>query len=165
MVRNLSVNTGSSYQLKRSVDSIGPRGMGAAWVDWPYVLQRTIPAGPGNPLYLIKTAIADTGATNDPILTFDINRCATVDVIFGEKEGEGNPPPYPAFTADFRCSLRPGGQPIATFFHETNGESDQVRGPTCRGVFPAGTVSLGPRQPSGAESKMYTVFIYGAACP
>jgi len=86
----------------------------------------------------------------------------SVHVIFGEKFGGGAAPPYPSWllAQGFACSVAPGGGgTVMTFYHETLGANDQVSGPRCFKSFPAGQVALGPRVPTGANSKMYTVFV------
>jgi len=146
--------------------------MGAAWLDWPYVLQRNFGSSATNPLYLIRTAISDTTATANPMITFNINRCARVEVVFGEKfsgpAGGGLAPPYPSWLdSSWFCSVSPGGGGTEnTFYHETLGSADQVSGPWCSKSLPAGSVQLGPREPTGPDSRMYSVFVIAStSCP
>jgi hypothetical protein len=164
-VTALNVATGAAYEVALSADCCS-NSIGRAWIDnWPYVLQRNFGANPvTNPLYMIRTAIADTNAPDDPMMTFNVNICATVDVIFGEKNSNiGCGDPYPSWiqSGGWACSVQGCAGTVATFDHETLGSADQVFGPRCRRNFPAGTVSLGPRepQPGDPDNQMYTVFV------
>jgi hypothetical protein len=99
---------------------------------------------------MIRTAIADTNAPDDPMMTFNVNICATVDVIFGEKNSNiGCGDPYPSWiqSGGWACSIQGCAGIAETFYHETLGSADQVFGPACRKNFLAGAVSLGPREP------------------
>jgi hypothetical protein len=170
-VTGLSVATGAPYQVIRGTDCCS-NTLGPDWIDYPYVLQRNFGAGPSDPLYLIQTAIADTAAPDDPMITFSINRCARVDVIFGEKSlGVGCADPYPSWlqSGGWSCSVTGCGGTVETFYHETLGSADQVFGPSCSRNFPAGQVNLGPREPvaTNADARMYTVFVQvpSGSCP
>ena len=161
-VTNVQTGSGTDYPVVRGTNS-GSSTMGPAWIDYPYVLQRNFGAGPDDPLYMIRTAIADTSDSSSPMVSFDINRCARVMVFFAD-DGH-TAPPYPSWIspAGFTCSIAPGGGgTTSTWYHETLGSSDQISGPVCSRLFAAGGVELGPREPTSPESRMYAVFVQAA---
>jgi len=153
-VTSLSVSTGSPYEIVVNNTDCCSNSMGRAWLDYPYVLQSNFGASPPNePLIMIRTAIADTNAPDDPLLSFSVNRCARVSVIFEPYVFNNADIPQWIVDNGFTC-----GSTVETFYHETFGSSDQTTGRTCSKLV-TGNVQLGPRNPVGSNDHMYTVFV------
>jgi hypothetical protein len=161
-VTNLTVATGRPYELAGFDNgNCCNASNGPVWIDLNYALNET--RGTLNDrVYLIRTANADVSATNNPMVTFRVNKCARIFVYFPEAQ---NAPCYPAWitAGGWSCSLsvQPdgscGGGGVSTFTNILP-PFNQLHGPSCTKVFSANsTVQLGPRLPSGLPQYMYTV--------
>jgi hypothetical protein len=171
-VTNLQVSTGTPYEIVKNDTDCCANSMGPAWLDWPFVLQRNFGAGPTDPLFLIRTSIADTPAPQNPLMKFNVNRCAQVMVTWGEDGGgPGCDRAYPTWITDegWDCSVENCGGTVNTYQNEDpQGSPSQVRGPWCVRTFEDGPVELGPADipldaPPGGL--MYSVFIQAEDCP
>jgi hypothetical protein len=158
-VSNVQAASGAAYQIVSTTDCCA-NSMGPGWIDYPYVLQSNFGAGPDDPLYMVRTAIADTDVVADPAVTFEINTCARVQVFF--PDDVRTVPPYPSWIVSqgWFCTVDPsGGGTVSTWYHQTAGAADQISGPWCTNYFGAGTVELGPREPTDPGSVMYAIFV------
>jgi hypothetical protein len=173
-VTGLSTRGSDPYQLVRTEGCCSAAGNGAFWLDHPFGLQSNRGGGPTSPVFFIRTVAADRNLTANPLISFRVNKCADVFVIFGDKyiSNPGCSEPYPTWilSEGWECSLSDCAGGVQVFYNVTTGSDDQVAGAQCRRTFGPGQVHLGPREAgSDPDAKTYTVVIQDAfdasGCP